>query len=152
MKMLWRRKTFTKRRAPIAPPEFVQQVNQVVRGWATYYRHTNASQAFRALQRFINVRFRRYLTCRSKGRGFGWKRYPNRALYARGIIYIGSRVIRWEGNGEPAMTRLVRHCHGKPAATDRRRLRPYLEKMLPRQRGVEALDWGFHLFCHPSSA
>jgi Co/Zn/Cd efflux system component len=31
-------------------------------------------------------------------------------------------------------------------------LGPYLEKMLPRQRGVEALDWGFRLFCHPSSA
>src|SRR5499427_4543046 len=89
-------KAFTKRRAPIAPPDFVQQVNQVVRGWVNYYRHTNASQAFRALQRFINVRFRRYLTCRSKGRGFGWKRYPNRALYARGLIYIGSRVIRYE--------------------------------------------------------
>jgi RNA-directed DNA polymerase len=73
-------KAFTKRRAPIAPPDFVQQVHQVVRGWVNYYRHTNASQAFRALQRFINVRFRRYLTCRSKGRGFGWKRSPNRAL------------------------------------------------------------------------
>jgi RNA-directed DNA polymerase len=71
-------------------------VNQGVRGWVNSYRHTNASQAFRALQRCINVRFRRYLTCRSKGRGFGWKRYPNRALYARGIIYIGSRVIRYE--------------------------------------------------------
>jgi RNA-directed DNA polymerase len=91
-----RRKTFTKRRAPIAPPDFVQQVNQVVRGWVNYDRHTNASQAFRALQRCINVRFRRYLTCRSKGRGFGWKHYPNRALYARGLIYIGSRVIRYE--------------------------------------------------------
>jgi hypothetical protein len=80
----------------MAPQEFVQQVNQVVRGWVNYSRHTNASQAFRALQRCINVRFRRYLTCRSKGRGFGWKHYPNRALYARGIIYIGSRVIRYE--------------------------------------------------------
>jgi group II intron reverse transcriptase/maturase len=89
-------KAFTKRRAPIAPQEFVQQVNQVVRGWVHYYRHTNASQAFRALQRFINVRFRRYLTCRSKGRGFGWKQFPNRALYARGMISIGSRVIRYE--------------------------------------------------------
>jgi RNA-directed DNA polymerase len=89
-------KACTKRRAPSAPQEFVQQVNQVVRGWVTYYRHTNASQAFRALQRFINVRFRRYLTCRRKGRGFGWKQFPNRALYARGIIYIGSGVIRYE--------------------------------------------------------
>ena len=64
-------KSFTKRRAPIPPDQFVQQINQTVRGWANYYRHTNASQAFRSLQRFINTRFRRYLTYRSKGRGFG---------------------------------------------------------------------------------
>jgi len=89
-------KSFTKRRAPIRPAAFVQQVNQTVRGWVNYYRHTNASDAFRSLQRFINTRFRRYLNYRSKGRGFGWKQYPNTALYARGMIYIGSGVIRYE--------------------------------------------------------
>jgi RNA-directed DNA polymerase len=88
-------KYFTKRRAPIAPAEFVEQVNQTVRGWVNYFRHTNASQAFRSLQRFINTRFRRYLNLRSKGRGFGWKKYPNAALYARGMIYIGSGVIEY---------------------------------------------------------
>jgi group II intron reverse transcriptase/maturase len=88
-------KYFTKRRAPIPPAEFVEQVNQTVRGWVNYFRHTNASQAFRSLQRFINIRFRRYLNYRHKGRGFGWKTYPNAALYARGIIYIGSGVIEY---------------------------------------------------------
>jgi RNA-directed DNA polymerase len=88
-------KYFTKRRAPIMPAEFVEQVNQMVRGWVNYLRHTNASQAFRSLQRFINTRFRRYLNYRHKGRGFGWKKYPNAALYARGIIYIGSGVIEY---------------------------------------------------------
>jgi RNA-directed DNA polymerase len=89
-------KTCTKRRAPIAPPDCVQQVKQVGRGWGNSDRHPNASQAFRALQRCINGRFRRYLTCRSKGRGVGWQQSPNRALEARGLIYIGSRVIRYE--------------------------------------------------------
>jgi group II intron reverse transcriptase/maturase len=89
-------KSFTKRRAPIPPDEFVRQVNQAVLGWANYYRHTNASQAFRSLQRFINIRFRRYLNYRSKRRGFGWKAYPNQKLYAMGIIYIGSGFIRYE--------------------------------------------------------
>ena len=89
-------KFFTKRRAPVPPDEFVRQINQAVRGWANYYRHTNASQAYRALQRFINTRFRRYLNFRSKGRGFGWKKYPNKRLYAMGIIYIGSGFIRYE--------------------------------------------------------
>lgn len=93
-------KNFTKRRAPIQPAEFVKQVNQTVRGWVGYYRHTNASDAFRNLQRFINTRFRRYLNYRSKGRGFGWKKYPNATLYARGMIYIGSGVIEYDR--EPA--------------------------------------------------
>lgn len=89
-------KYFTKRRAPIPPDEFIGQINQAVRGWANYYRHTNASKAFRSMQRFINIRLRRYLTFRSKGRGFGWKKYPNKTLYAMGIIYIGSGYIRYE--------------------------------------------------------
>ena len=88
-------KYFTKRRAPMTSAGFVEQVNRTVRGWVNYFRHTNASQAFRGLQRFINTRFRRFLNFRSKGRGFGWKKYPNAALYARGIIYIGSKVIEY---------------------------------------------------------
>jgi len=90
-------KYFNKRRAPMPTDEFVGKINQAVRGWVNYYLHSNASQAFRALQRFINTRFRRYLTYRSKGRGFGWKKYPNKRLYALGIIYIGSGLIRYQG-------------------------------------------------------
>src|SRR6266700_3350930 len=86
---------FTKRRAAITLAEFVEQVNQTVRGWANYFRHTNASEAFRRLQRFINIRFRRYLNFRSKGRGFGWKDRKSTRLYARGMIYIGSGVIEY---------------------------------------------------------
>jgi RNA-directed DNA polymerase len=33
------------------------------------------------------------------------------------------RTVGWEGDGEPTMRELVRHCHGKPAATDRLYLR-----------------------------
>src|SRR5215510_9863289 len=82
-----RLKYITSRRAPINPKEFVAMVNPIVTGWANYFRHTNASQAFRGLQRFVNIRFRRYLTQRSKGRGFGWKRFPNSKLYAMGLAY-----------------------------------------------------------------
>jgi RNA-directed DNA polymerase len=90
-----RLKFLTSRRAPISPKEFVELVNPVMRGWTNYFLHTNASDAFRRLQRFINTRFRRYLTCRSKGRGFGWKKYPNSKLYAMGLIYIGSGVLQY---------------------------------------------------------
>src|SRR6266853_807269 len=54
-----------------------------------------ASQAFRGLQRFVNIRFRRYLPQRSKGRGFGWNRFPNSKLYAMGLTYIGSGLLTY---------------------------------------------------------
>jgi group II intron reverse transcriptase/maturase len=88
-------KYLTSRRAPISPQEFVAKVNPLMTGWVNYFRHTNASQAFRGLQRFVNIRFRRYLTQRSKGRGFGWQRYPNRKLYAMGLAYIGSGMLEY---------------------------------------------------------
>lgn len=91
-------KYITSRRAPIKPKEFTEIVNRTVLGWVNYFKHTNASESFRRLQRFINIRFRRYLTQRSKGRGFGWKRYPNNKLYTMGIIYIGSSMIEYQGN------------------------------------------------------
>jgi group II intron reverse transcriptase/maturase len=89
-KMRNRLKSLPSRRAPISPKECVEMVNPIVTGWVNSFRHTNASQAFRGLQRFVNIRFRRYLTQRSKGRGFGWKRFPNSTLYARGLVSIGS--------------------------------------------------------------
>jgi RNA-directed DNA polymerase len=94
-KMRNRLKSVTSRRAPMSPQEFVDMVNPMVRGWVNYFRHTNASQAFRGLQRFVNIRFRRDLTQRSNGRGFGWKRFPNSKLYAMGLVYIGSGMLEY---------------------------------------------------------
>ncbi|HEY4673806.1 MAG TPA: group II intron reverse transcriptase/maturase [Nitrososphaerales archaeon] len=91
-----RLKYLTARRAPIKPKEFIETVKPIVLGWVNYFRHTNANEAFRRLQRFINIRFRRYLTHRSKDRGFGWKKYPNSKLYAMGMIYIGSGMIEYQ--------------------------------------------------------
>jgi RNA-directed DNA polymerase len=80
----------TSRRAPISPKECVERVNPRMLGWVNSFRHTNASQAFRGVQRFVNIRLRRYLTQRSKGRGCGWKRFPNRQLDAMGLASMGS--------------------------------------------------------------
>src|SRR5260363_214756 len=63
--------SWTSRNAPINPETFVEQIKPIVWGWVNYFKHTNASKAFKGLQRFINIRFRRYLTHRRKGHGFG---------------------------------------------------------------------------------
>jgi hypothetical protein len=79
-KMRNRLQYVTSRRAPISPKEFVDMVHPMVMGWVNYFRHTNASQAFRGVQRCVNMRFRRYLPQRRKGRGFGWQGFPNSKL------------------------------------------------------------------------
>jgi group II intron reverse transcriptase/maturase len=94
-KMRNRLKYLTSRRAPSSPKEFLEMVHPIVTGGVNYFRHTNASQAFRGRQRFVNIRCRRYLTQRSKGRGFGGKRYPNSTLYAMGLVYIGSGMLAY---------------------------------------------------------
>ena len=71
-------------------------VTPMVMGWVNYCRHTNASQAFRGLQRFVNMRFRRYWPQRSQGRGCGWQRFPNSKLYAIGLAYIGSGLLTYQ--------------------------------------------------------
>lgn len=91
-------RSFTHRRAPLEPEAFIGRINEAVRGWVNYFQHTNASEAFRRLQRFINLRVRRYLSHRHRERGSGWRRYPNRKLYAMGVIYIGSRRVRYATN------------------------------------------------------
>jgi len=91
-------RSFTHRRAPVKPPELLKRIGETVRGWVNYFQHTNASQAFRGLQRFINLRVRRYLSQRHRERGTGWKRYPNSKLYAMGLIYIGSGRVRYATN------------------------------------------------------
>lgn len=87
-------RSFTHRRAPVKPEELIERINQTTRGWVNYFQHTNASEAFRKLQRFINLRVRRYLSQRRRERGNGWRRYPSRKLYTMGVIYIGSGRIR----------------------------------------------------------
>jgi RNA-directed DNA polymerase len=94
-KIRHRLKYLTSRRAPISPKACVEMVNPIVLGGANYFRHPNASQACRGLQRFVNIRFRRYLTQRRKGRGCGWKRFPHSTLYAMGLISIGSGMLEY---------------------------------------------------------
>jgi len=91
-------RSFTHRRAPVKTDEFIKMVNDTVRGWVNYFQHTNASEAFRRLQRFINLRVRRHLSQCRRERGSGWRRYPNSKLYAMGLIYIGSGRIKYATN------------------------------------------------------
>lgn len=93
----------TSRKAPVKPDELLEQTNQMVRGWAEYFRYTNGARVMRRLQRFVCHRVRRYLNYRTKHRGSGYERYPVEKLYQMGLIQIHSGWVRPDGH--PAYAR-----------------------------------------------
>jgi RNA-directed DNA polymerase len=99
-KMRNRLQSITSRRAPLRPKACVELVHPMGTGWVHSFRHTNASQAFRGLQRFVTIGFRRSLTQRRKGRGVGWQRFPDSTLEALGLVSIGSGLL--ESTANPA--------------------------------------------------
>lgn len=73
-------------------------INSKLRGWANYYRHTNASRFFQKVQRGTEQVIRKYLRRRRQRSGYGYREYPSEYLYKRlglydvrktGITYVG---------------------------------------------------------------
>jgi group II intron reverse transcriptase/maturase len=65
----------------VEPIRVVERLNQFLRGWTNYYKHTNAAQSFQKLQNYCNQKVRRYLQRRKLRKGHGYKAYPNGYLY-----------------------------------------------------------------------
>jgi RNA-directed DNA polymerase len=77
--------------------EMVERINDGLVGWANYYAHTHASQAFENLQSYANRRLRRHLRRRRQKSGLGrYKEMPDRFLYERlGLAYIRRGRVRY---------------------------------------------------------
>lgn len=69
-------------RVPLSsrPEALVQQVNQVLRGWANYFSYGTLDPAYRAVQRHARTRVRRWLRRKFQLRGQGYRQYPDSAL------------------------------------------------------------------------
>ena len=71
-------------------PETVAAVNTRLRGWSAYFRYGYPRQAFRALNYYLQVRFRRFLRNRSQRRSRPFRR--GESLYA-GLHRYGLRFL-----------------------------------------------------------
>lgn len=72
--------------------EVIARINAKVRGWVSYFRHSNAADAFRYVRLHVEKKVRRMLMRRRGKRGFGWKRWSREYVYGRLGLFDGYKV------------------------------------------------------------
>jgi len=61
--------------------EAVRRVDQITRGWVTYFRVGNSGDALGKVKYHVERKVRRFAARKSKRGGFGWKRWSSEVVY-----------------------------------------------------------------------
>lgn len=79
-------------------PVVCTNLNRVLRGWSNYFSHGTRTQAYRAVDRFVETAVRQFLQRRHKVPGRGTRRFPDSTIYGE----LGVLRLRWVQLGRPA--------------------------------------------------
>ena len=71
----------------------VRQLNSLIRGWYNYYKHTNASQIFKRLQKYIEWKVVRYYCHIHKIRNVFMGKDMYRKISGYGLMSLNGRII-----------------------------------------------------------
>jgi len=72
----------------------VQLINPVLRGWVQYFAVGDSHECFNFIRDWVEKKIRRHMGRSRNRRGFGWKRWSRRWLYAELGLFNGYRVRR----------------------------------------------------------
>ena len=70
-------------------------INPMLRGWVNYFRVGQSSRCFGYVRDWVEKKIRRHLMQARGRRGFGWKRWSRRWLYAQLGLFSQYRVVRY---------------------------------------------------------
>lgn len=71
-------------------------INPILRGWVNYFRVGNSAKTFCDVKRWLELKMRRHLMRAKKRKGYGWKRWSTRGLFAMYNIYSDFKVTSWK--------------------------------------------------------
>ncbi len=85
------------RRTPMPLPVVVEQMNQALRGWGSYFHPRNGSRIFGRVKWHAEERLRTHLRKRHKvrARKSGYKHFPSHDLYRRHGLYKLPTTAGW---------------------------------------------------------
>jgi RNA-directed DNA polymerase len=67
-------------------------INSILRGWVQYFKIGNSSLVFGYVKDWLTKKIRRHLMMAKGKKGFGWKRWSTKGLYAMYNIYSDFKV------------------------------------------------------------
>lgn len=68
-------------RRPVKAKQMAEELTPVIRGWANYYRWTNAGKSFSEVKWYIEQRMRKFMRRHRGKSGYGYKEYSREYLY-----------------------------------------------------------------------
>lgn len=68
-------------------------INPILRGWVNYFKVGNSSRTFDEIKHWLGLKIRRHLMRAMKRKGYGWKRWSTREMFAMYNIYSDFKVI-----------------------------------------------------------
>jgi RNA-directed DNA polymerase len=72
--------------------EMIQGLNDILRGWANYYRIGHSSRIFSKIRHWVEKKVRRFVR-KSQGRsGFGWKEWSKDVVYTKWGLYDDYKI------------------------------------------------------------
>jgi group II intron reverse transcriptase/maturase len=74
------------------PAEMIKRLNRRLVGWAGYFRSGSVSKAYRAVDRHVADRLRRWLCRKHKDRSLGFTRFSNDRLDQLGLVRLWRRT------------------------------------------------------------
>ncbi len=77
-------------------------INPMLRGWVNYFRVGQSSRCFGYVRDWVEKKIRRHLMQARGRRGFGWKRWSRRWLYAQLGLFSQYRVVHYAPKALPA--------------------------------------------------
>lgn len=80
----------------------IEIINPILRGWVNYFAVGHASNCFRMIQRWVELKVRRHMMQARKRRGFGWERWNTRWLYEHLGLFNAYRLKRFAPKAIPA--------------------------------------------------
>ena len=83
----------------------IERINPILRGWVNYFAVGDASRCFSFVKDWVEGKVRRHLMRARKRKGFGWKRWSRRWLYAELGLFNNYRVRRPESTSTAAPAR-----------------------------------------------